>query len=87
MTLGSVFQLDDGNLPFVKRLASLHEPFGADREGMMHAIFDDGFILRFLPLAQKDVMIADIEAGHHVVVEAPERCEPEQPAVEIFGIL
>jgi hypothetical protein len=50
---------------------------------MMHAIFDDGFILRFLPLAQKDVMITDVKAGHHVVAEAPDRFEPEQPAVEI----
>jgi len=87
IALGAVFQLDDGNLPFVKRLASLHEPFGAYREGMMHAIFDDGSILRFLPLAQKYVMIADIKAGHHVVAEAPDRFEPEQPAVEFFGIL
>src|SRR5438094_426686 len=59
------------NLLFVKRLASLHEAFGTYRERMMHAIFDDCAILRFLPLAQKDVMIADIKSGHHVVAEAP----------------
>jgi hypothetical protein len=87
MTLSAVFQLDDGNLVFVKRLASLDETFGAYREGVMHAIFDNGSILRFLTLAQKYVMIADIKARHDVVAEAPDRFEPEQPAVKIFGIL
>jgi hypothetical protein len=32
-------------------------------------------------------MITDIEAGHHVVAEASYGCEPEQAAVEIFGLL
>ena len=53
----------------------------------MDALFDDGFVLRLFPLAQKDIVIADIEAGHHVVAEAPDRFEPEQAAVEIFGLL
>src|SRR5213593_1784136 len=51
IALCAVFQLDDGNLLFVKRLASLHETFGAHRERMMHALFDRVFVLRFLPLA------------------------------------
>src|SRR5918995_4289459 len=72
ITLGTVFQLDDWNFLFVKGLASLHETFGAYREGMMHALFDDRFILRLLPLAQEDIMIADIEAGHYVVAQAPD---------------
>ena len=73
MALGPVFEFDNRNVSLVKCLASLRETFGAYGEGMMHSVFDDGLILGLFPLAQKYIVIADIEAGHHVITKTPDR--------------
>jgi hypothetical protein len=87
MALSPVFEFDNRNVSLVKCLASLRETFGAYGEGMMHSVFDNGFILRLFPLAQKYIVIADIEAGHYIITETSDRFEPEHSAVEVLGFL
>ena len=51
MALRAVFEFNDGDFIFMKRLASRDKSFRADIERVMHALFDDGSVLWLLPLA------------------------------------
>ena len=63
-------ELDDGDLLFVKNLASLHEHFRTHREGMMDALFYAGrFVDRLLAFAEQYVVVANVEARHNSIAE------------------
>jgi len=63
-------KLDDGNFLCVKNLASLHECFRAHGERMMHALIYAGRLVHgLLALAQQDVVVAYVEAGHDRIAE------------------
>ena len=72
ITFGAVMELDNGDFLFVKNLARLHERFRADGKGMMDALLDVGDIVhRLLTLAEQDVVVDDVKAGHDCIAEPP----------------
>src|ERR1700752_1638815 len=72
IAFGAVGKLNDGNLFFVKNFAVLHKRFRTHGERMVNSMLcRNRFIDALLALAEEDVVVSHIEAGHDSIPKPP----------------